>query len=121
MPWLRVNQTLLCWLSAVPAPVLALEVQRGGIPGQPGAYCEDKSVMRLSSFVTIAAVMSAAKAPCGNLRANHENQNLQENDSQENRPSPPAASEYKKLQYMRVRRSVRVAMRQIRNHGLGKA
>ncbi len=37
MPWLTVNQTLLCWLRAVPAPVLALEVQRGGMPGQPGA------------------------------------------------------------------------------------
>jgi hypothetical protein len=37
MPWLVVNQTLLCWFKAVPAAVLALEVQRGGMPGQPGA------------------------------------------------------------------------------------
>src|SRR5437016_5409323 len=37
MPWLRVNHTRLCWLRAVPTPLFALEVQRGGIPGQPGA------------------------------------------------------------------------------------
>ena len=37
MPWLVVNHTLLCWFKAVPAAVLALEVRRGGIPGQPGA------------------------------------------------------------------------------------
>src|ERR1700722_14380659 len=37
MPWLMVNHTRLCWLSAVPMPLLALEVQRGEIPGQPGA------------------------------------------------------------------------------------
>ena len=38
MPWLVVNQTRLCKFSAVPTPLFALEVQRGGIPGQPGAY-----------------------------------------------------------------------------------
>jgi hypothetical protein len=32
-----VNQTRLCRFSAVPIPLLALEVQRGGIPGPPGA------------------------------------------------------------------------------------
>jgi hypothetical protein len=32
-----VNHTLLFRLSAVPTPLLALEVQRGEIPGQPGA------------------------------------------------------------------------------------
>src|SRR5581483_803146 len=37
MPWLRVNQTRLFRLSAVPTPVFALDVHRGGIPGQPGA------------------------------------------------------------------------------------
>src|SRR5437016_13485923 len=37
MPWLSVNHTRLCRLSAVPTPDLALEVQRGSIPGQPGA------------------------------------------------------------------------------------
>jgi hypothetical protein len=33
-----VNQTLLVRLSDVPTPLLALDVQRGGIPGHPGAY-----------------------------------------------------------------------------------
>jgi hypothetical protein len=33
-----VNQTLLVRLSAVPTPLFALDVQRGGIPGHPGAY-----------------------------------------------------------------------------------
>jgi hypothetical protein len=37
MPWLKVNHTRLLRFSAVPMPVLALDVQRGGIPGQPGA------------------------------------------------------------------------------------
>jgi hypothetical protein len=37
MPWLSVNQTRLAGRSDVPSPVLALVVQRGGIPGQPGA------------------------------------------------------------------------------------
>ena len=31
------NQTRLCRFKAVPIPVLALDVQRGSIPGQPGA------------------------------------------------------------------------------------
>src|SRR4051812_26516411 len=38
MPWLRVNQTRLIKLRAEPTPVLALDVQRGGIPGCPGAW-----------------------------------------------------------------------------------
>src|SRR5579863_937320 len=50
MPWLRVNQTRLCWLRAVPTPVFALEVQRGGIPGQPGAYLMVESLMKISSL-----------------------------------------------------------------------
>ena len=37
MPWLSVNQTRLTGEIAVPTPLLALEVQRGGMPGQPGA------------------------------------------------------------------------------------
>jgi hypothetical protein len=32
-----VNQTRLLLLKAVPTPVLALEVQRGSMPGDPGA------------------------------------------------------------------------------------
>src|SRR5947207_3409913 len=38
MPWLSVNQTRLAAPSAVPTPLLALEVHRGAMPGQPGAY-----------------------------------------------------------------------------------
>src|ERR1043166_7417060 len=37
MPWLRVNQTRLRAVSAVPTPLLALEVHRAGMPGDPGA------------------------------------------------------------------------------------
>jgi hypothetical protein len=46
MPWLEVNQTLLCRFSAVPAPVLALDVHRGGMPGHPGAYTVLESLMK---------------------------------------------------------------------------
>jgi hypothetical protein len=49
MPWLMVNQTLLCWFKAVPAPVLALEVQRGGMPGHPGAYSMEESLIKFLS------------------------------------------------------------------------
>jgi hypothetical protein len=38
MPWLSVNHTRLTAPSAVPTPLLALEVQRAGTPGQPGAF-----------------------------------------------------------------------------------
>src|SRR5476651_2578862 len=37
MPWLSVNQTRERSDSAVPTPLLALDVQRGGMPGWPGA------------------------------------------------------------------------------------
>ena len=37
MPWLMVNQTRLASDSAVPTPLFALDVQRAGIPGRPGA------------------------------------------------------------------------------------
>jgi hypothetical protein len=37
MPWLSVNQTRLSRLTEVPRPFFALDVQRAGIPGQPGA------------------------------------------------------------------------------------
>src|SRR5258708_2308980 len=47
MPWLSVNQTLLCWFRAVPTPDLALEVQRGGIPGPPGAWRVGESFIKL--------------------------------------------------------------------------
>src|SRR2546430_962428 len=38
MPWLSVNQTRLAAPSAVPTPLLALDVHRAPMPGQPGAY-----------------------------------------------------------------------------------
>ena len=38
-----------CWLRAVPTPIFALEVQRGEIPGQPGAYCVGELLMKISS------------------------------------------------------------------------
>jgi hypothetical protein len=37
MPWLSVNQVRLIAVKAVPTADLALEVQRGSMPGQPGA------------------------------------------------------------------------------------
>jgi len=37
IPWLSVNQTRLSRLTDVPMPLLALDVQRAGTPGQPGA------------------------------------------------------------------------------------
>jgi hypothetical protein len=37
MPWLKVNQTRLSGERAVPTPLLALEVHRAELPGQPGA------------------------------------------------------------------------------------
>src|SRR5690348_7181843 len=37
MPWLSVNHTWLGAVSAVPTPLFALEVQRAGMPGAPGA------------------------------------------------------------------------------------
>jgi hypothetical protein len=42
-----VNQTWLLLLRAVPTPVLALEVQRAGIPGPPGALRFDVIVILL--------------------------------------------------------------------------
>jgi hypothetical protein len=54
---------LLCWFNAVPTPVLALEVQRGGMPGQPGAYRVRDSLMRncvLSSYSSARFEMFSA-------------------------------------------------------------
>src|SRR5665213_307757 len=42
MPWLSVNQTWLCAVSAVPTPLFALEVQRAVMPGAPGAGLSGK-------------------------------------------------------------------------------
>jgi hypothetical protein len=43
-----VNQTWLSRLTAVPKPLFALDVQRAGIPGQPGANI---SVRGMRSFL----------------------------------------------------------------------
>jgi hypothetical protein len=40
---------LLCWFRAVPAPVFALEVQRGGMPGHPGGS-RGESLIRILSY-----------------------------------------------------------------------
>src|SRR5438876_433821 len=55
-PWLSVNQTRLIGDRAVATALFALEVQRGGIPGQPGAYW-------MSSAITVS--------PAGALGAPH--------------------------------------------------
>jgi len=59
MPWLIVNQTRLTGDSAVPTPDLALDVQRGAMPGQPGA-----SVISTSRS---QAVILARDAKCGSI------------------------------------------------------
>src|SRR5579884_1228432 len=45
MPWLMVNHTRLEWRSAVPSPDFALDVQRGGMPGHPGANFSTSSAI----------------------------------------------------------------------------
>src|SRR5215471_6926632 len=52
MPWLIVNQTRLSALSAVPTPLLALEVHLGAMPGQPGAYDAFPSRCRVLSCIS---------------------------------------------------------------------
>jgi hypothetical protein len=69
-----VYQTLLVRLSAVPTPLLALDVQRGGMPGHPGAnvgspticllcievvYCEQEYYQEAE-----AALISRAQQVC---------------------------------------------------------
>src|SRR5690349_4637607 len=58
MPWLMVNQTRLSFPTEVPTPLLALEVQRAGMPGQPGA------LMPLSSSMPAPGARSASQHPC---------------------------------------------------------
>jgi len=50
MPWLWVNQTALRGESAVPMPSLALVVQRGSIPGEPGALVMGRSSLSKRSL-----------------------------------------------------------------------
>src|SRR5579872_4830058 len=75
MPWLSVNHTRLLRFSAVPMPILALEVQRGSIPGAPGAWrselltmfesshqaCGDRSVV--FTFVVCGFSLSVIRLP----------------------------------------------------------
>src|SRR3954467_13668473 len=49
MPWLSVNQTWLARSNAVPTPVLLLEVQRGAMPGRPGASSPASAAARVPS------------------------------------------------------------------------
>src|SRR5438067_13855740 len=51
MPWLSANHTRLEAVSAVPTPLLALDVQRGGMPGQPGAKTSGSSATEAVSLV----------------------------------------------------------------------
>src|SRR5258708_31746439 len=46
MPWLKVNHTRLMTAGAVPTPLFALEVQRAGMPGCPGAALRLRSPMQ---------------------------------------------------------------------------
>src|SRR5512135_357372 len=59
MPWLSVDQTWLAKLNAVPTPHLALEVQRGVIPGRPGADCVSVSVLDSVSAIVVRAPSKA--------------------------------------------------------------
>jgi len=56
IPWLIVNQTRLSARAAVPTALLALDVQRGGIPGDPGGAV--KSVNRHYPFLQAGAEAS---------------------------------------------------------------
>src|SRR6266496_243610 len=74
MPWLIVNQTRLCRFKAVPTPVFALEVQRGLIPGQPGAYRMLSSLLTagfrlaLVFFLVLGARRKPAVSRLGSIR-----------------------------------------------------
>src|SRR6266852_3923198 len=46
MPWLKVNHTRLTTAGAVPTPLFALEVQRAGMLGCPGAGLRLRAPMR---------------------------------------------------------------------------
>jgi hypothetical protein len=61
-----VNQTLLSARAAVPTALLALEVQRGGIPGDPGGAA--KSVNRHYPFLQAGV---EARLRHGFSRSNH--------------------------------------------------
>jgi len=75
MPWLNVNHTRLCWFNAVPTPLFALEVQRGGIPGQPGAYRSESLTLTSKQFCWVSedykssefAAEGQGAQPCGKI------------------------------------------------------
>src|SRR5579864_4320452 len=73
MPWLRVNHTRLEGLSAVPTPFLALEVQRGGMPGHPGGVFGFGLFMLLVrdglSILNRNTLLASPALGIGNLRA----------------------------------------------------
>src|SRR5688500_11022735 len=57
MPWLRVNHTRLSRLTAVPMPLLALDVHRAGSPGQPGAKASACSARRGTLSTSVSCVV----------------------------------------------------------------
>ena len=67
MPWLIVNQTRLSARAAVPTALLALEVQRGGMPGDPGGTA--KSVKSSTSLLLTPTLRQLYEA--GLARSNH--------------------------------------------------
>jgi hypothetical protein len=60
MPWLSVNHTRLSRLTAVPIPLFALDVQRAGEPGHPGANGSDCGAPRATSRGGFESVITKA-------------------------------------------------------------
>ena len=58
MPWLSVNHTRLSRLTAVPIPLFALDVQRAGEPGHPGANGSDCAAPRATSGPSFESVIT---------------------------------------------------------------
>jgi hypothetical protein len=59
MPWLSVNHTRLSRLTAVPIPLFALDVQRAGEPGHPGANGSDCAAPRVTCRTGLEWVITA--------------------------------------------------------------
>src|ERR1700692_523357 len=76
MPWLIVNHTRLSAESAVPTPSLSLDVQRGVMPGHPGASFTHVSLViectdhggSLADGKTGRPCRGAAQACCRSMR-----------------------------------------------------
>src|SRR4051794_13837736 len=60
MPWLSVNQTRLSRLIAVPIPLFALDVQRAGTPGQPGASTSARTAPSATAPARVESVITMA-------------------------------------------------------------